>query len=94
MRGVKQYLIGWKDHSYRDDTWEDEEDIKPVSKLAKFNNLVCTIQVLDRRLWLLVCDRLADRLTSTKLNESEPVCLGELDIEELSFEEIVRPLLK
>lgn len=93
-RGAKRrLLVAWQEFSYRDDTFEAPEDIRPRSKVLKYESALASIHVLGEPLFD-VRDALARRLCSKIIGERRPVWQLPLEIPRISNAAIAEPLFK
>ena len=67
----REFLVAWEGFSFRDDTWQEKDDIYPSSKMLKYENSLATIHVLGEPL-ADVRDALARRMCSKVIGERRP----------------------
>ena len=87
----KRLLVAWDGFSYRDDTWELEEDVKPKSKVLKYEAALAHVHVLGEPLADLR-DALARRMCSKVIGERRPAWQLPLEIPRIVNRAVAEPL--
>lgn len=91
--GGRELCVRWQGYNFLGDTWEDEKDVAPASKVAKFDEGISFTGDLR---WALGALRraLKDRMTSRKIKERGPAHKALVRIPALDHPDMSRALVE